>query len=140
MNKKEYVTREEYKREKKRSGKIIFFTIGIVAIIVIIGSNFIFRDIVDEKLKDVPHRVCHNETEEFTYHYLINGYWNDNNCYEGNLNIMCSEDLMVDSTLKEYNGKTCIYSKKIYKSNLEEPTDENSICLIKRTKEVCEIE
>lgn len=136
MIKKEYVTREEFEKEGIKAGGIILFIL-----LIVVFNVYIMIQIMDEKLKDVPHKVCYNETETKKVEYNISmsnyedaylgcitmgGYW-ENKTYH----FLCSGTI----NSREYPEASCTYTR-----DYSEIDKLQIICRIDEIKEICEIE
>lgn len=67
MKQDKYITREEYDKDYKE----LHWIISLFVIIIFVMGIWFYDDIVnkkiDDRLKDVPHKVCHNESVQGEY-------------------------------------------------------------------------
>lgn len=93
---------------------------------------------IQSQIDNLPKKVCWNETEIITYQYeLVKSIYSNSNCFNLSFDIICEKNYEI----VEEGDLKCVYPTNW--GNLRNSDFINGIfiekCLIKSTKEVCEI-
>ena len=123
--------KENKDNEIRRLENIIIFVFSFLLIltILIIGLTVTFND----KLKDVPHKVCHNETElkPFYRELLALGERGITLSVDEKMRLKCNKDCVNDNLIYEQNDFYYIYQKCLYECIKKEAYIIREVCEIK---------
>ena len=120
------------KQEQLTFGNVVFIS-TVVALIFCMFSLFMVYDELDDRLKDVPQKYCHNET--------ITGKITFDNGFGGKLlapneKLLACEDGVYVSKSKYQEGMVSIHACSY---PYHDCPGINKSCIIETTNEVCEI-
>ncbi len=127
----EYMTREESDNRYFTFFWILFLICVLFIVLIMMMVNH-FDNKIEESLKDVPHRVCHNEVEVIKYNLYKDVF---NNCFPISSEIICDKGLTVSEY--EYLEEKCIHFDGF--TYFGDTSIIDLSCYVEIFNEVCEI-